>query len=78
MPTKSASKPKSAAPVYQLKVMLQHVSPPVWRGILVPADFTLRKLHAILQIAIGWTDVHLYQFVDHGKFYGTPDQGFRR
>lgn len=76
MPTKTDSASKNAAPVYQLKVTLQHVSPPVWRRILVPADLTLRKLHAILQIVMGWTDSHLYQFVDQGKFYGTPDPDF--
>ena len=76
MSTKTATPSKNAALVYQLKVTLQHVSPPVWRRILVPADITLKKLHAILQIVIGWTDSHLYQFVDQGKYYGTPDPDF--
>ena len=34
----------------------------VWRRVLVPANFTLRELHGVIQIAMGWEGIHLYEF----------------
>jgi len=62
--------------VYQIKVTLQGVKPPVWRRLLVPGSIPLRKLHAILQVALGWTDSHLHQFEVRGQTYGVPDPDF--
>ena len=59
--------------IYQLKVTLRHVRPPVWRRIQVRGDATLDKLHQTLQIAMGWTESHMHQFVADGVFYGQPD-----
>ncbi|MCC7362304.1 MAG: plasmid pRiA4b ORF-3 family protein [Anaerolineales bacterium] len=64
---------KPAAPVYQLKLTLNDTHPPIWRRILVPGDTTLRKLHDILQIVMGWTDSHLHQFVIGGAYYGATE-----
>ena len=47
--------------VYQLKVTLKHISPPVWRRLLVP-DCSLDDLHEAIQIAMGWDSYHLYSF----------------
>lgn len=59
--------------MYQIKVTLSGIRPPVWRRLLVPSSLSLRDLHDILQVAIGWTDSHLHQFVAKGTFYGEPD-----
>jgi hypothetical protein len=64
-------------PIYQLKVTLKESKPPIWRRILVPGDISLSKLHQILQIAMGWEDSHLHQFIVGGTYYGEPDPGFR-
>ena len=53
---------KGAAPIYQLKVVLLGSEPPIWRRMRVPGDAKLDWLHAVLQIAIGWTNSHLHQF----------------
>jgi hypothetical protein len=47
---------KKESRVYQLKVTLHGVKPPVWRRLLVPSSISLRKLHDILQVALGWTE----------------------
>jgi hypothetical protein len=64
-----------AAPLalYQLKLTLAEVQPPVWRRLLVPNDITLRRLHNIIQEVGGRRNYHLYQFVSAGTRYGRPD-----
>ena len=39
--------------VLRVKVWLVGISPMVWRRILVPARFTLRELHGVIQVAMG-------------------------
>ncbi len=63
----------AGAKIYQLKVSLDHVAPPVWRRLLVPADVTLPNLHRILQIAMGWYDCHLHAFRTGEAAYLEPD-----
>ncbi len=46
----------------QLKVTLRHISPPIWRRIVVPAAIDLPRLHDILQLTMGWTNSHLHMF----------------
>jgi hypothetical protein len=64
-------------PIYQLKVTLKDSKPSIWRRVLVPGDISLSKLHQILQIAMGWEDSHLHQFIVGGAYYGEPDPDFR-
>ena len=61
--------------VYQLKVVLQGISPMIWRRLLVKSDSTIEDLHYILQIAMGWEDIHLHYFTIHGQQYGVPLPG---
>jgi hypothetical protein len=59
--------------IYQLKVTLADVSPPVWRRVLVPAGYTLDRLHRVIQYAMGWQNCHLHCFDIDGVQYGEPD-----
>ena len=43
----------------------------VWRRVLVPASFTLRKLHGVIQVAIGWDGIHLCLFRLRATRYGS-------
>lgn len=52
--------------VYQLKVTLEEIEPPIWRRVLVPSGITFHKLHKIIQAAFGWQDHHLFDF-DFGE-----------
>ncbi len=61
--------------VYQLKVALCAISPMIWRRLLVTSDTTIAQLHDILQIAMGWEDLHLHQFRIYGKAYGISRAG---
>ncbi len=57
--------------IYQLKIRLLGISPMIWRRLLVPASATLRELHGMLQVAMGWEGVHLFLFDIHGVQYGA-------
>jgi hypothetical protein len=57
---------------YQLKVTVRHTRPPIWRRLEIVNSSTLAQLHEVLQIAMGWTDDHLHQFVVGGVTYGAP------
>ena len=63
--------------IYQLKIQLREIDPPVWRRVLVPGEVTLDELHDVIQIAMGWTDSHLHEFEVDGVRYGVshPDWG---
>lgn len=58
---------------YQLKVTLDGIEPPIWRRLVVPSDINMFKLHEVLQVAMGWTNSHLHQFVVGKAYYGIPD-----
>ena len=57
--------------IVQLKVRLLGLSPMVWRRVLVPESATLRELHGILQVSMGWDGIHLYYFDIHAVHYGS-------
>ena len=59
--------------LYQFKITLLEVPPPIWRRIQV-RNCTLDKLHERIQTAMGWTNSHLYQFKINGERYGDPQR----
>ncbi len=54
---------------YLLKIQLLDIEPPIWRRFVVPASITLDRLHDVIQIVMGWTDSHLYEFTIGNKRY---------
>jgi hypothetical protein len=71
-------KRKQATPkaVYQLKIALKNLKPPIWRRIQVTDTTTLNELHLIIQEVMGWENYHLHQFSIGGLNYGQPQQGY--
>jgi hypothetical protein len=63
----------SIGPALQLKVRLLEVSPMVWRRLLVSGATSLRELHGIIQVAMGWEGIHLFQFHLRAVRYGSPE-----
>jgi hypothetical protein len=62
--------------IYQLKITLRDIKPPIWRRVQVP-ECTLTDLHEIIQVAMGWDESHLHQFIVRGTYYGgTVDDDF--
>jgi Plasmid pRiA4b ORF-3-like protein len=62
--------------IVRLKVTLEDVEPEVMRRLDVPLKIRLDRLHLVLQVAMGWTDSHLYEFTAGGTGWGVPDADF--
>jgi hypothetical protein len=60
-----------ATAILQVKVRLTGIGPMVWRRVLVPASFTLRELHGVIQVTMGWEGIHLYDFQLRAARYGS-------
>ncbi len=58
--------------IYEIKITLRGSKPPIWRRVQVPGKLSLYKLHQVIQIAMGWTNSHLHQFIIDGQYYGIP------
>lgn len=48
--------------IFQFKVAIKEITPPVWRRILIPSDATFYELHIAIQDSFGWEDYHLHEF----------------
>jgi DNA invertase Pin-like site-specific DNA recombinase len=68
---------KQTQTVYQLKITLRDIRPPIWRRVQVRGDATLGHLHWVIQFAMGWTNSHLHSFSIQGVEYSMlmPDLG---
>ncbi len=68
---KTTPKSKAVGKVYQLKITLKDIRPPIWRRVIVP-DCSLAKLHEVIQVAMGWENYHMYDFEAGGEHYTDP------
>ena len=62
--------------IYQFRVELLGIEPPIWRRIQVPSNYSFWDLHVAIQDSMGWLDCHLHQFqiVGSSSIIGIPDQ----
>ena len=58
--------------VLQLKVRLLGISSMIWRRLLVPESMSLHELHGVLQVAMGWEGIRLFQFNIRGIMHAGP------
>lgn len=68
-------KPKAMVSGYQLRIWLKRISPMIWRRVVISGEISIKDLHYILQIIMGWSDTHLNAFTIHGKTYGVAHSG---
>lgn len=48
--------------ILQLKITLLETEPQIWRQLLVDKKVTFFRLHHIIQLAMGWSNAHLFEF----------------
>jgi hypothetical protein len=66
-----APAPDNGAKILQFKIWLKGISPMIWRRVQTPARTTLRELHGIFQIAMGWEGIHLFLFKLRATHFGS-------
>jgi trans-aconitate methyltransferase len=55
--------------IFQCKISLKGLIPPIWRKIQVWGDTRLDEFHRILQTVMGWGNYHDYRFIIAGEDY---------
>jgi hypothetical protein len=55
--------------LYQIKIELEDIKPPVWRRVVIPSDMLLSDFHKVIQTTMGWYNSHLHQFEKDDTFY---------
>jgi hypothetical protein len=65
-----AKKKQGGNRVYQLKITLKGIRPPIWRRIQVAGDMNLHQLHRTIQSVMGWYGGHLHEFIFFGTSFG--------
>ena len=58
--------------IARLRIELQELKPKIWRRIDVPLSMNLETLHKAIQVTMGWTFSHLWEFEIDGRRYGDP------
>ena len=48
--------------IYEFRVTLLGIEPPIWRTIQVSAAYSFWDLHVAIQDSMGWLDYHLHEF----------------
>ncbi len=73
---RSRGTPLPGEPVLQVRITLLDVAdPPVWRRVLVPAAFSLDRVHRVIQAAMGWQNYHMHVFQVGELGYGPDPEG---
>ena len=62
-------KDKIPIPIYQLRITLKDLDPPIIRILQVKGNCNLGKLHHYIQGVMGWANCHLHDFRIKGKRY---------
>ena len=60
--------------VYQFRIQLKDIRPPIWRRIQVPEVYTFWDLHVAIQDVMGWVDYHLHEFTIKNPSLGETVQ----
>ncbi|MBU2854860.1 plasmid pRiA4b ORF-3 family protein [Acidithiobacillus ferriphilus] len=61
--------------MFTMRIELEDLDPPVWRRIQISSTQTLWELHHAIQIAMGWSNCHMHEFIIKKIHYGeTSDE----
>jgi len=67
-------RPKNLIPIYQLKITLSEIDPPILRILQIKGNANFGKLHNYLQVSMGWKNCHLHEFKIKGKSFRDKQQ----
>lgn len=55
-----------------VRIELRYTDPVIWRQVEVPTSITLKVLHDIIQVVMGWFNSHLWELTIGKRRYGLP------
>jgi len=53
--------------MYQLRITIEGITPPIWRTVQVSENYSFYKLHHIIQKVFGWQNSHIWCFRAEGE-----------
>jgi len=71
-PARTPTAAASVSEIATVRIELKDTDPLIWRQVEVPTSVTLKVLHDLIQITIGWFDYHLWEFTIGEQRYGLP------
>jgi len=75
MSSKTTTARAAVSESYRVRVELLDIEPVIWRRLQIPAALSLAGLHKALQIAMGWENCHMHQFIaEDGRCFGVADR----
>lgn len=72
VPARKSAARANGNEIATIRIELCDTDPLIWRQLEVPTAITLKMLHDIIQISMGWLDYHLWEFTIAGSRYGLP------
>ena len=60
--------------ILQFKITLNESKPLIWRRIQIESNSTFLELHIAIQLAMGWTNSHLFEFMNSEKNFVLPNE----
>lgn len=70
MPQAKANAAGSVREICTLRIELVGSNPLIWRELEIPTSITLKVLNDIVQVAMGWLNLHLWEFTIGKQRYG--------
>jgi hypothetical protein len=79
LPKRNPSEPEALNPpeILQFRIWLLGISPMIWWRVQIPVSMTLRELHGVFQVAMGWESIHLFQFTLRAQRFGSLELAAR-
>jgi hypothetical protein len=71
-PAAAKSQPDNPSEICTVRIELLDTDPLIWRQVEVPISMTFKGLHEVVQAAMGWCDMHLWEFRVGKRRYGLP------
>jgi len=53
-----------------LRIEMLDIEPLIWRRVAVRTSMSLKMLHGVIQVVMGWLDYHLWEFEVNERKYG--------
>lgn len=60
----------------QLKIIIEGITPKIWRRFLVKDNISFQDLHNIIQIVMGWENYHMFEFCVGDETITSDEEGF--